>query len=121
HGSDEVLLEAGGLLLPVAAHAVAQALRLADVQHASARILHEVHAGPVGQLPEDRLELWGHGRIVGGATNLARVPRAGSGSGIEGAGRSARPLPLRGRTSTPRNPPPAGGSCRGGRWPSRST
>jgi hypothetical protein len=60
HGSDQVLLEAGGFLLPVAAHAVAQALRLADVQHAAACVLHQVHAGPVGQLLEDRLELGGH-------------------------------------------------------------
>jgi len=50
---DQVDLTAGGLLLPVASHPVPQALRLADVQNRPARVLHQVHAGPVRQSFED--------------------------------------------------------------------
>ena len=60
--ADQVLLDPGRLLLPVAADAAAQARRLADVQHVPARVLHQVHAGPIGKLLEDRLELRGHRR-----------------------------------------------------------
>ncbi len=47
---DPVDLAAGRLLLPVRAHAVAQALRLADIDDVAPGVLHEVDAGPVGQL-----------------------------------------------------------------------
>ena len=49
-----------GLLLPVAPHPAAQALGLADIDDLPARVLHEVHAGPVGQVLEGGFELWGH-------------------------------------------------------------
>ena len=52
------------LLLPVAANAAAQALGLPDVQHLALRVLHQVHAGPVGQVGEGRGELGGHPPIV---------------------------------------------------------
>ena len=43
--------------LPVAAHTMTEALRLADVEHLALGVLHEVHAGPVGEILEGRLEL----------------------------------------------------------------
>ena len=60
--ADPVALHRPGLLLPVAAHAAAQALGLADVDDLPALVLHEVHAGPVGQVLEGRFELGGHER-----------------------------------------------------------
>ena len=48
------------LLLPVAAHAMAQALGLADVQHVAAGVLHQVHARSIGQALEGRFEFGGH-------------------------------------------------------------
>ena len=52
--ADQLALAAAGLLLPVAADAVAQALGLADVDDRAARVLHQVHARPVGQALEGR-------------------------------------------------------------------
>ena len=87
---DPVDLAARRLLLPVAPDAVAQALRLADVQHGPARVLHEVHAGPVGQVLEGRGErspgssgsrsdarsCHGIGRAGPGGPALARLDQA---------------------------------------------
>ncbi len=56
---------AGAALLPVGAHAAAQALRLADVQDAPPGIAHEVDARLVRQVGQDRGELRGHRAIVG--------------------------------------------------------
>ena len=60
--ADPVALQRPGLTLPVAAHPAAEALRLADIDDLAAVVLHEVHAGPVGQVLEGRFELWGHAR-----------------------------------------------------------
>jgi hypothetical protein len=49
-------------LLPVAPDAIAQALRLADVQHLVPGVLHQVDARTVGQLGEDGGQLRGHAR-----------------------------------------------------------
>ena len=46
--------------LPVLADAVSQALRLAHVQHPARGVLHEVHAGAVGQALEGGRDLRGH-------------------------------------------------------------
>ena len=59
-GADQVMLDARRLLLPVAPDAAAQALRLADVEHRAARVLHQVHARSRRELGEGRLELRGH-------------------------------------------------------------
>jgi hypothetical protein len=55
---------AGAALLPVGAHATAQALCLADVQDASSGVAHEVDARLVGQVGQDRGELRSHRAIV---------------------------------------------------------
>ena len=47
--------------LPVLAHAAAQALRLAHVEHPAAGVLHQVDAGVIGQVVERRPDLWLHG------------------------------------------------------------
>jgi hypothetical protein len=54
------LAHRGGLLLPVAAHPMAQALRLADIEHVAPGVLHQVHAGAIGQTLQGRLEFGGH-------------------------------------------------------------
>ena len=61
---DPVGLAVRALLLPVAPDPVAQALGLADVQDVAPAVLHQVHAGTIGQLAEGRLELGSHGPIV---------------------------------------------------------
>jgi hypothetical protein len=54
----------GRLLLPVAAHARAEVLGLADVQHGPARVAHEVDAGPGRQAGERGFELRGHAPML---------------------------------------------------------
>jgi hypothetical protein len=58
--ADELALTAACLLLPVAPDAVAQALGLTHIDHRPAGVLHQVHAGPVGQSRERGFEVGGH-------------------------------------------------------------
>ena len=62
---DPVDLAGRRLLLPVRAHAAAQALRLADIDDVAPGVLHEVDAGLVGQLGERRGEFGGHASMLG--------------------------------------------------------
>ncbi len=62
---DEVQLARRRGLLPVRADPVAQALGLADVQHVAPGVLHQVHAGAIGQSLEGRFELGGHAPNLG--------------------------------------------------------
>src|SRR5206468_10317171 len=61
---DSMDLAGGGLLLPVRPDAVAQALRLADIDDVAALVLHEIDARLVEQLGEGGFELRGHATIV---------------------------------------------------------
>ena len=88
--ADLVVPAAGArrLLLPVAADAAAQALRLAHVQHLALGVLHQVHAGPVGQVGEGRVELGGHASDCASGPRTARSPdttMAGPRAGHRGA------------------------------------
>ncbi len=62
--ADPVDLGSDRLLLPVAPDARAEALRLADIEHDAPGVLHEVHAGAVGQLLECRFERRGHAPML---------------------------------------------------------
>ena len=62
--TDPVDLARRDCLLPVRADAVAQALRLADVDDVAALVLHQVDAGLVGQLGQGGFELGGHDPIA---------------------------------------------------------
>ena len=53
--------------LPVLAHAVAEALGLAHVEHPAGVVLEEVHAGLVGQVLEGGLQSWGHAAMLSDA------------------------------------------------------
>ena len=104
---DPVDLAARRLLLPVRADAVAQALRLADVDDVAPRVLHEVDAGLVGQLGQGGGEFGGHATMYGenvpgtdarsalGARRW-RAPRGGR-RGASGASASSRRRPSTGR------------------------
>ena len=81
---DPVDLATERLLLPVRADAVAQALRLADVDDVAARVLHEVHARLVGQLGEGGSELGGHRPMLPPRGPERRKPRRG-GRGFRGS------------------------------------
>ena len=85
HAADPVDLAGGRLLLPVRPDAVAQALRLADVDDVAAVVLHQVDARLVGQLGEGGFELGGHRSMLG---QVAR--RSGM---AEDPGRWPGPLP----------------------------
>jgi len=76
-------------LLPVAPDAAPEALRLADVQDLAARVLHEVHAGSVGQVGEGRPELGGHGLIIGRIARPALLGPASSHASRGGLPRQA--------------------------------
>ena len=78
---------AGRLLLPVRADAVAQALRLADVDDVAAGVLHEVDAGLVGQLGEGGCEFGGHAPMLG---QVRRSGRGVAGRPPACAGRQTR-------------------------------
>src|SRR6476661_2250418 len=58
-------LAAGRLLLPVAANALPEALGLADVHDIAPAVLHQVHAGTIGQSLECGVELRGHTPMLG--------------------------------------------------------
>src|SRR5207244_4808984 len=105
------------LLLPVAPDPVPEALRLADVDDLAAGVLHEVHAGSIGQVLEGRLELRGHrsmlagGAVFPGRRHTARRCVARNVSGPRATGASMR------RLWEAFDAPDA--SCRGHRAPGR--
>ena len=86
------LAERRRLLLPVAPHAVAQALGLADVQHVAPGVLHQVDAGSIGQSLEGRLEFGGHPPMLG-QVPLPRRQCASSCVAFEAVARRRRQVP----------------------------